>query len=111
MSDATSDLATSLTPHPKEKLVSDLKLVIADTEELLRLTANEAGQTAAELRVRVKERLAQARVRLSEVQDTVVAKAKAAGQSTDAYVQENPWRAVGIAAAVGAVVGLLISRR
>lgn len=111
MSEVTSDLVTSLTPSPKEKLISDLKLVIADTEELLRLTANEAGQTAAELRVRVKARLVQARERLAEVQDTVIAKAKAAGQSTDAYVQENPWRAVGIAAGVGVIVGLLIGRR
>ena len=37
----------------KEKLVSDLKVVIADAEELLRVTANQAGEKVGELRVRM----------------------------------------------------------
>ena len=32
-------------------------------------------------------------------------------KATEAYVRENPWQAVGIAAGVGLVLGLLISRR
>ena len=38
-------------------------------------------------------------------------KAKEAGQATDAYVRENPWQAVGIAAGAGLLIGMLISRR
>ena len=39
--------------------------------------------------------------------DGVVSFAK----TTDTYVHENPWRAVGIAAGVGLLLGLLIGRR
>jgi ElaB/YqjD/DUF883 family membrane-anchored ribosome-binding protein len=48
---------------------------------------------------------------LSEAQDALVEKGKIAAQATDDYVHEKPWHAVGIAAGVGLVVGLLIGRR
>jgi ElaB/YqjD/DUF883 family membrane-anchored ribosome-binding protein len=32
-------------------------------------------------------------------------------RATDDYVHEHPWRAVGAAAGVGLIIGLLISRR
>ena len=38
-------------------------------------------------------------------------RAKDAAKATDDYVHENPWQAIGIAAAVGLVAGLLMSRR
>ena len=47
----------SNTVASKEKLVADLKLVVADTEELLRATAGQAGEKVAELRTRLEQRL------------------------------------------------------
>ncbi|HCI13500.1 MAG TPA: DUF883 domain-containing protein, partial [Gallionellaceae bacterium] len=38
------------------------------------------------------------------------ARTKEAAKVTDEYVHENPWKAVGIAAGVGLVIGMLISR-
>jgi ElaB/YqjD/DUF883 family membrane-anchored ribosome-binding protein len=95
----------------REKLMSDLRTVIADAEEVLRVTADQASAGAADLRVRMQERLHQARIRLSELQDTAVARAKAAGHAADDYVHENPWRAIGVAAGIGVIIGLLIGRR
>ncbi|CAB1367745.1 DUF883 family protein [Denitratisoma oestradiolicum] len=95
----------------KEKLVADFKLVVADAEELLKATAGQAGDKVAELRGRIQDNLAHAKDSLAEAQEVVVAKAKAAGRATDDYVHDNPWRAVGIAAGVGLLVGLLIGRR
>lgn len=103
MNDATVD--------QRERLVTDLKAVISDAEELLSLTADQAGEGAVRLRARVQERLARARERLVEVQATAAARAKAAGQAADHYVHEKPWQAIGAAAAVGMVIGLLIGRR
>jgi ElaB/YqjD/DUF883 family membrane-anchored ribosome-binding protein len=102
-----SDLTTSQT----EKLAADLRTVIGDTEELLKATANQAGAGASELRARLTERMHQARLRLAEVQDSAVQRAKAAGHKADDYVHDHPWRAVATAAGVGLVVGLLIGRR
>jgi len=95
----------------KDKLISDVKVVIADAEELLRATANSAGDKAADLRAKLQDRLAAARIKLAEAEAVVVDKAKAVGRVTDDYVQDNPWRSVGIAAGFGFIVGLLIGRR
>ncbi|MDH4051325.1 MAG: DUF883 family protein [Rubrivivax sp.] len=95
----------------REQLVGDLKAVISDAEELLALTADQAGEGAGKLRERVQARLTMARERLVEVQGRAVERAKAAGLAADHYVHEKPWQAIGAAAAVGMVIGLLIGRR
>jgi ElaB/YqjD/DUF883 family membrane-anchored ribosome-binding protein len=99
------------TVQQRERLVSDLKAVIADAEELLSLTADQAGEGAVKLRERIQLRLAQARDRLAVAQESVVERAKAAGHAADDYVHDKPWHAIGIAAALGMVVGMLIGRR
>ncbi len=95
----------------KDKLVQDFRIVVADAEELLKATASQAGEKVAAARERVEDSLHQAKIKLAEVEDVVVLKTKQAARATDEYVQENPWRAVGIAAGVGLIVGLLIGRR
>lgn len=95
----------------RERLVNDLKAVISDAEEMLHLTADQAGEGAVRLRERVQARLKSARERLTELQASAVERAKAAGQAADHYVHEKPWHAIGAAAAVGVVIGLLIGRR
>jgi ElaB/YqjD/DUF883 family membrane-anchored ribosome-binding protein len=95
----------------RERLMVDLKAVIADAEELLLLSADQAGEGAAKLRERIQDRLLRAREQLSALQTSAVERAKAAGHAADDFVHDKPWQAVGIAAAVGVVVGLLIGRR
>ena len=95
----------------KEKLMSDMKLVIADAEELLKMTAGQVGERASDMRLRMQARIDQAKSDLVAVQEAAAVKVKDAGRAADSYVQESPWRAVGIAAGVGLVVGLLIGRR
>lgn len=95
----------------KEKLVTDMKVVIADAEEILRATANQAGEKVGELRERITERLRDAKVRLADAEAAIVDKTKAAARATDDFVHENPWKAVGIAAALGLTLGVLIGRR
>lgn len=95
----------------KEQLISDFKVVIADAEALIKATANQGGEAVVNLRAKAEESLAAAKVKLSEAQDALVEKGKIAAQATDDYVHEKPWHAVGIAAGVGLVVGLLIGRR
>ncbi len=95
----------------KDKLVADMKVVIADAEELLKATANAAGDKVSAARVRMEDSLRSARIKVAEAQEVVVDRAKAAARATDDYVHANPWRAVGIAAGAGLVIGMLISRR
>ena len=95
----------------KQKLVSDLKVVISDTEELLRATAGSAGDKVGELRERIGLRLRDAKERLIDLEVAVVDKTKAAARATDDFVHEEPWKAVGVAAALGLALGVLIGRR
>jgi ElaB/YqjD/DUF883 family membrane-anchored ribosome-binding protein len=95
----------------KDKLVSDMKVVIADAEELLKATANAAGEKAAAARARMEDSLRTARVKVAEAQEVMRDRAKQAAQATDDYVHAHPWKAVGFAAAVGVIVGMLIARR
>ncbi len=94
----------------KEKLMHDLRVVVTDAEELLRATAGQAGEKVAAARERIQENLAAAKARLVVAEEAMVAKTKQAAIATDEYVHENPWRAVGIAAGAGLIVGMLISR-
>ena len=79
----------------KDKLVSDFKAVVADTD----------------VRVRLTDKLTAAKSKLQELEAAVVQKTKAAARVTDDYVHENPWKAVGVAAGVGFLLGLLVNRR
>ena len=80
---------TKSTPVSKEKLMSDLRLVIADAEELLHLTVNQVGEGAAEVRDRVQDRLDKAKVDLLQVQEAALNKAKEVGHAADDFVQDN----------------------
>jgi ElaB/YqjD/DUF883 family membrane-anchored ribosome-binding protein len=95
----------------REKLVADLKVVVADAEELLRATASQAGEKVSAARERIQASLATAKVKLSDAERALLEKTKEAAKAADEYVQDNPWQAVGIAAAAGLVLGILISRR
>jgi ElaB/YqjD/DUF883 family membrane-anchored ribosome-binding protein len=95
----------------KEQLIDDFKVVVADAEALLKATANQGGEKLAEVRAKAEESLRVAKDKMAEAQAALLLKTKAAARATDAYVHENPWRAVGAAAGVGLVIGLLIGRR
>ena len=88
-----------------------MKIVIADAEEILRATANQAGEKVGELRERIQDRLRDAKVRLQDAEAALLDKTKAAARATDDFVQEHPWQAVGVAAAIGLALGVLIGRR
>lgn len=94
----------------KDKLVHDFRVVVSDAEELLRATANQAGEKVTAARERIQENLVAAKARLASAEEVVAEKTKQAAKATDQYVHENPWKAVGIGAGVGLIIGMLISR-
>jgi ElaB/YqjD/DUF883 family membrane-anchored ribosome-binding protein len=98
-------------PANRDKLVQDMRLVISDAEDLLRATANQAGERIAVARERIQESLQQAKVKLAEAETMVTERARQAARYTDDYVHENPWSAIGVAAGIGLLLGILMSRR
>jgi ElaB/YqjD/DUF883 family membrane-anchored ribosome-binding protein len=80
---------------------------LAEGENLLKAASANLGSLAS----RAKNALGAAPEKLSQVKDATLESARSACDSTNQFVQENPWRAVGLAAGVGLVLGLLMSRR
>ena len=95
----------------KEQLIADFKVVAADVEALIKATANQGGESLTNLRNKAEASLAVAKSKMADAQETIVEKSKIAAKATDEYVHENPWKSIGLSAAVGLVIGLLIGRR
>lgn len=93
-----------------DKLVTDLRALISDAEELLKATANQAGEQVAALRRRIEESLKEGKETLADAEDVLYDTTKDAAEAAGAYIQKNPWSAVSIAAGIGLVLGLLIRR-
>lgn len=94
-------------PVTREKLVSDLKTVAQDAEELLKATAGDLGEKAKEARARLGVALERAKETCCRVQEKAIAGAKVA----DKCVREHPYPAIGIAFGLGLFLGLLLKRR
>jgi ElaB/YqjD/DUF883 family membrane-anchored ribosome-binding protein len=83
-----------------DKLVKDLKAVVGDTEELIKATAGQGGEQIARIRARAEESVRHARERI-----------RTAGLDLDEQVREHPWAAMGVAAGVGVVLGIILGRK
>ena len=94
-----------------EKLIADLRIVIADSEQLLKAVIGQSGEKLAALQPRIEENLRKARERLAEFEQAAREKARAAAHATDDYAHEHPWKVAGFSALLGVAVGLLIGRR
>jgi ElaB/YqjD/DUF883 family membrane-anchored ribosome-binding protein len=92
-------------------LARDTQNVVSEAQELLKTVKDEGANKLDQVRTTMTAQLDNAKARLGEMQQTVQDGAKVAYGTTDDYVRSNPWRAVGIAAAVGAFIGFLASRR
>jgi ElaB/YqjD/DUF883 family membrane-anchored ribosome-binding protein len=103
MEDAMDGEASS-----KERLASDLKNLVVDAEELLKATASQAGDKIGVARQKIEQSLIEGKKALADAEKVIVEKSKEAAEIADDYVRENPWSAIGIAAGIGLVLGLLI---
>ncbi len=93
------------------EIESDISRAISGAEDMLAQAATSTGEKAAELRGRALEQLRALRDRMHDAQAAALRQSKAAARATDDYVHDHPWRAIGVAAGVGVLIGLLIGRR
>lgn len=98
-----------------EKLFQEFNAVVTETEQLLKSVAGAGSEKAGALRASIEQGLAAAGERLAKIREASLDQATAAAHATDEYVHGNPWQAIGIGAALGAIAGLvagmMISRR
>lgn len=94
-----------------DQLIDDLTTVIRDAENLLRATAAQTGDRVEEIRAKAEESVRQAKARLDGIEEEALKHARVLAGEADEFVRGNPWQAIGIAAGVGLVLGLLMTRR
>ena len=83
-----------------DKLMQDMRTVVVDAEELLKATASQTGERIEKARARAEQSLRVARNQFADV-----------GQTVNDQVHQHPWTAAGIAAGIGLLLGVIISRR
>lgn len=89
---------------------SDMKALVRDAQSMLHAAANLTGEKADELRHRGMEMLDRALGKASYMQDQAVERSKELAHTADVYVKDNPWRTMAVAAGVGVLLGVLLSR-
>jgi ElaB/YqjD/DUF883 family membrane-anchored ribosome-binding protein len=106
------DTATKRRPHgapaakatKADRLAADFQAFVGDVEQVLKSASHLPGDSLSAARLRLEEKVAQARVQLADG----IGEARDAGE---AYLRERPWTFVGVALLVGAVAGMLLARR
>jgi ElaB/YqjD/DUF883 family membrane-anchored ribosome-binding protein len=88
----------------------DVQNVVSEAQDLLKTVKDEGATKLDDVKSKVGAQYDAAREKFGEIQSTVQDGAKYAMTTTDEYVRSNPWRAVGIAAAAGAIIGFLASQ-
>jgi ElaB/YqjD/DUF883 family membrane-anchored ribosome-binding protein len=101
----------SETDVAKERLIKDFKAVIRDAEDLLNATASQTGEKVTAVRSRAEESIKNARAKLDELQDDMMARGRAYAKEADDIVRQNPWQAIAISAGVAFLLGMLSGRR
>lgn len=89
----------------------DFQNVVDDAHELLKTVEREGEGKLNQARARAQETYETARQKFIEMGGQVGDVAKQYATTADDYVHASPWQAIGVAAALGAVVGFLIARR
>jgi ElaB/YqjD/DUF883 family membrane-anchored ribosome-binding protein len=89
----------------------EIKNLIADVEDLMAKIADVKDADVARVRGKVQRAVDATKQSLADGADTLRRQAQNAANTADDYVHDSPWQAVGIAALVGAVVGILATRR
>ena len=110
ITEAVKATEAELEKFTRGKLVEEFKLIVADAEELVKATASQTGERIAAARTKAEESLKAAKARLAKQEGAVMEKTRAAAKATADYMRVNPWKAMGIAAAVGFVLCLLATR-
>lgn len=103
------------TQESTQQLKEDLHQLTQTIEELVSATADDSRGNIKELRDRAEKRLKETRERLESRGERLYGEARETldhqVDACDRYVRDNPWTSIGIGAAVGVVVGMLIGRR
>ncbi len=94
-----------------DALRDELKSLADTLEEVLSNSGDKSKEELDKLRSKAQRALKDSRQRLGETSDAIARQTREAAARADEYVHDNPWTGIGIGAAVGVVLGVLLARR
>jgi len=106
-----SSAAISPLNGARSAVTSEFHNALADIEYLIKDAAQLTGDDLARTTVKITEHIATARKSVEALGDTFAERAQQTIATTTDYVQKQPWKAIGIGAAVGLVLSALLTRR
>jgi ElaB/YqjD/DUF883 family membrane-anchored ribosome-binding protein len=95
----------------KSAASGEIKDLIADVEDLMARIADLKDADVVRVRSKVQRAVEATKQSIADSAGSLKQQAQDIASSADDYVRESPWQAIGIAALVGAVVGILATRR
>ncbi len=90
---------------------ADMKALVRDAQSMLSAAAALTGDKAEELRSRGMELLDRAMGRASHYQGQAMERGRELAHEADVYVKDNPYRTLAVAAGIGVLLGVLLSRK
>ena len=95
----------------KDQLVTDLKLVVADAEKLIREVASASNESFAALHARFDAKMLDAKDKLGRVRIALGEQAHQATAVARTYVKANPWQSAGVLVGVAVLLGFFLVRQ
>ena len=92
----------------KDKLLADLKAVVDDAQALLKEAVDTSAEGISAVPAYLEDRMNAVKSNFERVKSAIESKAKNATAVTNVYVQENPWKSMGIATAASVLVTILL---
>ncbi len=110
--------ATAVTPPPplsdaqvRERITRNLRHMAKAAEQLLETAQHAGHEQLGAARDKLEAQLKVARSEVLRLEGSALRQARRAAHATDHALHEHPYAAVGVAAGVGLLLGLLIARR
>ena len=107
----TRPVALATADGGRSALSREVHNFLADIEDLVKATTSLTGEDLARAKAKLADRILSAKASVETMGGAIADGTRQAVQTTDDYVHERPWQAIGIGAALGVLVGLLIARR
>ena len=98
-------------PVKNSGIANEYHSLLADIEDLIKSTTSLTGEDLVHAKEVINARILAAKKSVEEVGSAIADKAKKSAAATNSYVHENPWQSIGIGAALGLIVGVVVARR
>jgi len=103
--------ARASTPAESDHLAADFDIFVGDVEQALKSASHLPGDSLSALSSILEDKVTRAKARLADASSAAAADVGEAREAMETSLRARPWSWLGVAAMVGAVVGMLLVRR